>query len=80
MRYMKQAADGVISLDQLLSYLNRSSYTEHGDVLAEAPGNGSIEWEAMSFAAKRSALRYWVHRVDVGDREAKVSLRQPAAI
>jgi len=80
MRYMKQAADGVISLDQLLSYLNRSSDTEHGNVLAEAPGNGSIEWEAMSFAAKRSALRYWVHRVDVGDREAKVSLRQPAAI
>jgi hypothetical protein len=80
MRYMKQAADGVISLDQCLSYLNRSSNTEHGDVLAEAPGNGSIDWEAMSFAAKRSALCYWVHRVDVGDQEAKVSLRQPAAI
>ena len=80
MRYMKQAADGVISLDQCLSYLNRSSNMEHGNVLAEVPGNGSIEWEARSFAAKRSALCYWVYRVDVGDREAKVSLSQPAAI
>ncbi|MCH8940277.1 MAG: recombinase family protein, partial [Chloroflexi bacterium] len=77
MRYLKQAADGVISLNQFLSYLNRSSDTEHGDAPSEAPGNGSIEWEAMSFAAKRSALLYWVRRVDVGDGEVRVSLHQP---
>ena len=79
MRYLKQAADGVISLNQFLSYLNRSGDTEHGDVPSEAPGNGSIEWEAMSFAAKRSALLYWVRRVDVGDGEVRVSLHQPTA-
>ena len=80
MRYLKQAADGVISLGQFFSYLNRSSDVEPGDVPAEAPGKGSIEWEAMSFAAKRSALHYWVHRVDVGDGEVQVSLRQPTTV
>ena len=35
---------------------------------------------AMSFAAKRIALHYWVHRVDVGDGEVQISLRQPTAV
>ncbi len=79
MRYLKQAADGVISLDQFLSYLNRSSDTERGDATAGAPGDGSIEWDARSFAAKRNALHHWVQRVDVGDGEVQVSLHQRTA-
>ena len=79
MRYLKQASDGAISLDQFLSYLNRSGDQERQDVPSEVPVNGSIEWEAMSFAAKRNALHYWVHRVDVGDEEVRVGLRQVTA-
>ncbi|MEE8442402.1 MAG: recombinase family protein [Dehalococcoidia bacterium] len=91
MAYMKQAADGTMSLGRLRFLLNGlpavSPEEKEGEDLvptgSEQDSVSSIRtildptlWEGLEHQARRRTLQRWIDRVTVGDKEVEVRLRQ----
>ena len=94
MTYLKQAADGAISLRRLRLLLNELAATrleqdgskdlaptgaDYDDPSGVQAILDTAQWEGLDHGTRRQLLQRWVERVDVGDREVGVALRQGIA-
>ena len=90
MKYLRQAADGTISLRRLRFLLGRLATTSPVDRPDSSPGSVApgieappdpqailveASWERLDDATRHRILQQWVERVDVADKELRVSVR-----
>ena len=91
LKYLQQAADGAISLRRLRFLLGELAATTSEQEWSGDPDSAASDtddptgtqaildttrWDGLDYRARRQLLQRWIERIDVGDEEAEVRLRQ----